>query len=399
MGGLGKTQIAAQYVFTRQEHFDAIFWLSADDKTALGESFASIAQRLGLEDDTDTQDLTVSREKVKGWLSNPVKSFRNLGDPGNEASWLLVFDNADTLSVLDEHWPLTGRGSLLLTSRDPVGKTSFYTENNGIDVSKLSLKDRVAFMRMLTKTTLDSDEGESLASIAEILDGLPLAIQQMSSVIRRLRVTYADFLHLYKEQSWRLHDIVPEENQGVYEHTLATVWSLQQFSENGETLLQMFSMMDPDSIPETLMVGHSGKIDLSGFPADIIAYYSARAELMGASLVSLVNQAELRQDLALHRLLQEVTLARMNEGRMIRTFEAVLQLLNLEWPFQSLHERHTRDRWNQCSVLYPHVAHLKRLASNLEPIKLRALDSIAYTSLLNDAGWSASLDNTMRPTY
>ena len=396
MGGLGKTQIAMQYIFTRQRHFDAVFWLPADDKNTLGESFASIAQRLGLEDVTDNQDLTISRERVKDWLSNPVKSFQKPNDPDNEASWLLVFDNADSLSVLDEYWPLTGRGSILLTSRDPIGKTNFYTENSGIDISKLSLTDTIAFIRFLTKSTPDSDDGRSLKLIAEILDGLPLAIEQMSSVIRRLRVSYADFLHLYQKENWRLHELVSEEDQGVYQHTLATVWSLQQFSDSGETLLQILSMLDPDSIPEALLIRYSGKIELNGYPVDMIAYYSARAELMGASLVSLVNQAGTQQDLALHRLLQEVVLARMDESRMTTVFEAVLQLINFEWPFQSLHQRHTRDRWKQCALLYPHVAHLKRLASSLESLKHKALNSIVFATLLSDAGWSADFDNTMR---
>ena len=395
MGGLGKTQIAMQYILTRQSHFDAIFWLPADDKNTLGENFASIAQLLGLEDVTDTQDLTISRERVKGWLSNPVKSFQNPNDPDNEATWLLVFDNADSLSVLDEYWPTTGTGSVLLTSRDPVGKTSFYTENSGINISKLSLNDTIAFMRFLTKSTPDSDDGKSLRCIAEMLDGLPLAIQQMSSIIRRLRLSYADFLHLYLKEHWRLHELVPEDSQGIYQHNLATVWSLQQFSESGETLLQVLSMLDPDSVPETLLNHYSGKIELKGYPADMIAYYRARAELMGASLVSLVNQAETQKDLALHRLLQDVVLARMDESRLTTVFNAVLQSINLEWPFQSLHERHTRDRWNQCSLLYPHVAHLKRLASSLEPIKHKSLESTTFVALLSDAGWSVNRPNTM----
>lgn len=398
MGGLGKSQIAMQYIFTRQSHFDAIFWLSADDKNTLGENFANIAQQLGLEDITDTQDLTVSRERVKGWLSNPAKSFQNPNNPDNEASWLLVFDNADTLSVLDEYWPLTGRGSVLLTSRDPIGKTSFYTENNGIDISKFSPNDTIDFISFLTKSTPDSDDGKSLRLVAEVLDGLPLAIEQMSSIIRRLRVSYADFLQLYQKENWRLHGLAPEENQGTYQHTLATVWSLQQFSDSSETLLQVLSLLEPDSIPETLLSTYSGKIALNGYPADMIAYFGARAELMGASLVSLVNQAESQQALALHRLLQEVVLARMDEARMIAVFEAILSVLTSEWPFQSLHQRHTRDRWDQCSLLYPHVAHLKRLASTLGPIKRKASNSIAFAALLSDTGWSAKFDNTMRIT-
>ena len=81
---------------------------------------------------------------------------------------------------------------------------------------------------------------------------------------------------------------------------------------------------------------------------------------------------------------------------MKTVFETVLQLINFEWPFQSLHQRHTRDRWNQCSLLYPHVAHLKRLASSLKPIKHEVVDSIAFAALLSDAGWSANFHNRMR---
>ena len=257
------------------------------------------------------------------------------------------------------------------------------------------MEESIAFIRSLTKSTPDSDDGKSLRLIAEILDGLPLAIERMSSVIRRLRVSYADFLHLYQKENWRLHELVPEEDHGIYQHILATVWPLQQFSDSGETLLQILSILDPDSIPETLLIHYSEKIELSGYSADMIAYYSARAELMGASLVSLVNQAETQQGLALHRLLQEVVLAKMDESRMIKVFEAVLQLLSHEWPFQSLHQRHTRDKWNQYSLLYPHVAHLKKITSSLEPIKRQASNSVALTALLNDAGWSEYLVSAM----
>lgn len=47
MEGVGETETAIQYIFTRKSHFDAIFWLSADDKT-----FASIARHLGIEDES-----------------------------------------------------------------------------------------------------------------------------------------------------------------------------------------------------------------------------------------------------------------------------------------------------------------------------------------------------------
>lgn len=113
-------------------------------------------------------------------------------------SRLLVFDSADDLSVLDDYWPLTGRGSVLLTSRDSVAKMSFYTENRGIDLAKLSVDKKMTCVRILIKSTVDSDNSRLLRIIAEMLVGHFLGIEQMSSIIRRLRVSYTDFLKLYE---------------------------------------------------------------------------------------------------------------------------------------------------------------------------------------------------------
>jgi hypothetical protein len=324
---------------------------------------------------------------MKEWLSNPLKSFEEPNNEDNEASWLLVFDNADSLSVLDEYWPATGRGSVLLTSRDPVAKTSFYTENCGIDLSKLSPEASLLFLRSLTKSTTDSDNGRSLRLIAEMLDGLPLGIEQMASIIRRLRVNYADFLQLYERENRRLYEMMPEKHPKGYQHSLATVWSLQQFSPGSETLLQVLSMLDPDSVPESLMTQNLENFDLDGYPTDIITYYDARVELIGASLVSLMNQIDNRQGLRLHRLLQDVVIARMDPSRVETVFKATLQLVSTQWPFQDLHHRHARDRWSKCAILFPHVAHLKRVAHGIVSSGKKLLQIITYATLLNDAGW------------
>lgn len=75
---------------------------------------------------------------------------------------------------------------------------SFYTENRGIDLAKLYVDKTMTCVRVLTKSTDNSDNGRSLRIIAELLDGHFLGIEQMSSIIRRLRVSYTDFLQLYE---------------------------------------------------------------------------------------------------------------------------------------------------------------------------------------------------------
>ena len=388
MGGIGKTQIAIQYIFTRRRYFDAIFWLHAGDKNSLAAGFASIARQLGIEEESEAQDLIVSRERVKAWLSDPLKTFDNPAAPDNEASWLVVFDNVDELSVLDEYWPLTGQGSILLTSRDPDAKANFYTENVGIDVSKLSVDDTMTCIRSLTKYTDDSDSGHSLRLIAEMLDGHFLGINQISGIIRRLRITYADFLQLYQRESKNVHGMLSDRTHTKYYHSLATVWFLQQFSQSTESLLQVLSMLDPDAIPETLLLRQIGQLQLEAFPGDLTTYYDSRRELLGASLVELLNShQDNKNEIKLHRLLQDVVVAKMDQNRHLQVLGAALDLVSAAWPFQDLLQRHKRERWDRCAALYLHVAQLKETAEKFDLTQHEDFNILKLSQLMNDTGW------------
>lgn len=49
MPGLGKTETAIQFMFTRKLRYQAIFWVHAESTTKLEADFANIAKLLGLE--------------------------------------------------------------------------------------------------------------------------------------------------------------------------------------------------------------------------------------------------------------------------------------------------------------------------------------------------------------
>lgn len=73
LSGIGKTQIAAQYMFLRKGEYDAIFWLQADSTVKLDEDFKQIAIRLDLETQELSKDSNLSRDLVQGWLARPLK--------------------------------------------------------------------------------------------------------------------------------------------------------------------------------------------------------------------------------------------------------------------------------------------------------------------------------------
>jgi hypothetical protein len=77
MGGIGKTELAIQYVFTRQNKFDAIFWIYADTVRKLATAFNEIAQELGLASKGNSNEVA-AREALKEWLSNQLGSWKRM---------------------------------------------------------------------------------------------------------------------------------------------------------------------------------------------------------------------------------------------------------------------------------------------------------------------------------
>ncbi|KAL8999385.1 MAG: hypothetical protein Q9188_005899 [Gyalolechia gomerana] len=73
MDGIGKTSIAREFAFSRKDHFDAVFWITADDAAGLEHDFAQIAFSLGLENPAGSSNPMILRELAKGWLANPQR--------------------------------------------------------------------------------------------------------------------------------------------------------------------------------------------------------------------------------------------------------------------------------------------------------------------------------------
>lgn len=385
LGGMGKTELAVEYAFSRREQFEAVFWLVADDADILAESFARIAQQLGLEDSDVGQDLAASRELVKGWLSNPVRQVANPDQSDDEARWLLIFDNVDDLDVLSDYWPTTGRGSVLVTSRDPLAKCNLYTVNDGIDLPPLSSSATMDLIQRLTRIKPDQSQQGALSSIADKLGGLPLAISHMSSVIRDSRMSYTEFLKFYEQEGIeQLQMMQKSSDKSQNARSLATVWALHTLSPATTSLLQILSILDPDNIPEYILTQNCADVELTDYPKSRGSYYAARAQLLRSSLI--YQNAE-QEQLSLHRLIQDTTKSLMTQDRFFAVFQTALSLVSSVWPFQKFENYHSVARFGKCAEIFPCVLRLKNGVESLVSEKRGFSFDNRVTRLLNDAGW------------
>lgn len=401
-GGIGKTEIAREFSRRHKASFDAVFWVMADEIAKLDHHYQQISLALGLEDPSECKSQVVSREIVKGWLSDPRKhlsgsdEFVQPGQARAEATWLLIFDNADDPMILADYWP-QGSGSILVTSRDPLTKTMFTRKPSGLDLGPLSQQDSLCLFNHLT-TISNEPEGDTARQISDALGGVPLAISQMAGIIRRQDLTLSEFFELYKdhEEHASLYETKFDTNLVTYRHSLSTVWAIGKLKPQARQLLELISFFDPDVIGEDLLMGASMELLSEGVNFKKSNYIEARTDLLQSSLVQRDKQ---KQQISVHRIVQGVILATMDAGKKRFMFDQVVRILWADWPSampkpskepelpgpKSTGGRLYVGRWPVCAAIYPHVLRIHQLWSAISnPSETTRL---IFAKLLNEAAW------------
>jgi hypothetical protein len=80
-------------------------WVQCETKASLKQSFSEIALKLELITPEQNTNFLENLQRTINWLRNTTKK------------WLLIYDNAERNNLLTGYWPLSGQGSMLLTSR------------------------------------------------------------------------------------------------------------------------------------------------------------------------------------------------------------------------------------------------------------------------------------------
>lgn len=387
LGGVGKTQIAVEYAFSRKHSYDAVFWVQASSIAKLDESFTQISVELGLEDALKAGDRVVSRNIVMSWLANPIK---NINSDENAATsqdkaitWLMVFDNADDLELLHDYWPTSKNGAVLVTSRDPLAKTNLYSRG-GIDLEPLSTEDSASLLRKLTgHEQVLLDEGSSLA-VSKRLGGLPLAISQAAAYIQRQDLTFSEFLDMYEVES------IATEFQHVkigyhqeYQHTLSTVWSFDSLSPDAKALLDVLSFLDPDCIDEVILT-QGTSISVAKFPSTSASYMNSRTTLLKSSLVKRNKE---HGQLLLHRLTQDAVRLSLPKDLSQKSFAAATNLAFDFWPIPKIPFSHNVGDWTPSQKVVPHALWLQNLFLGSKDLVVDVEVKKSLAHLLQKVGW------------
>lgn len=125
MGGIGKTQLAAQFARRHQHRFTAMFWVDGSSQATLRQDLARYVERLPGHNSPKALGVSVKEEVIN--VEDLVQRFRAwLALPQN-TDWLLMIDNVDKdFSSLNgdpqaydvtKYFPSSDHGNILVTSR------------------------------------------------------------------------------------------------------------------------------------------------------------------------------------------------------------------------------------------------------------------------------------------
>lgn len=374
LGGLGKTQIALEFAYSRIESFDAVFWLQADQGNKLDDTFGRIAVDLGLLSTTQAKDRVVSRNSVLSWLSEPHKNVthaaetKELGEKVDLASWLLVFDNVEDITIIQDYIPPNGNGAILITSRNPVAK-HYLTPDAGLDLQPLDEEEADYFLRSLTtKDAVDDDQQASLKLVRRV-GGLPIAITHVAGVINSQDLTFSECLKAYDAEAIiQSTCALGLANQGsTTQHNLTTVWALERLGSKPLCLLQVLSVLDPDTVSEAILTppGHSGRMLMADFPRSD-SYGDARTQLITSSLIRRNRQ---EKTIAVHRVVQDVARSKMDSCRLDQVFSLAVQLIGAAWCEDREWAFSFRvTEWELADSIVPHIFALKSVYEHRRPM-------------------------------
>jgi hypothetical protein len=188
MGGVGKTMLAATFVSQHQADFPGgIFWLSMDVPTSVRGLVAACAGPGGLDLPNyaalDFEDRVAATRAA--WQESVVR--------------LLVFDNLEDPTLLDEWRPTGGGCRVLITSRDATWLS--YSGVQTVPLAPLAtdpalvllLSGRARRMGTTVATLLADSQFHSAAqAIVTELGGLPLALTLAAAFLEQNRVTTLD---------------------------------------------------------------------------------------------------------------------------------------------------------------------------------------------------------------
>ncbi|MEV0781562.1 FxSxx-COOH system tetratricopeptide repeat protein [Streptomyces sp. NPDC050423] len=366
MSGVGKTQLAAEYVYRFGSEYDVVWWVPAERRALYRQKLAELAPELGL-----------STGAEYGERLRAVRDSLRRGDP--HSHWLLVLDGADEPEQIWDLVP-TGPGHVLITSRNPE-----WSEHNSnlVEVPIYDRDESVAFILRRAPRLTRTEAGR----LAEALEDLPLLLDQTAGWLNDSDMSVEEYIELLGGGIDQ--DVV--KLSADFPLAFQTAWSillnkLRDTVPESVDLLRLCSFFAPGSIPVRLLKEMPpGELpeQLSGLMNDPLLWNKAIGQLRQYSVVRLesheavIDESSSGESIYLHRMVHQIVRKDMPEHARQEFRDVVRRALAAADPGRPTDTR----LWPRYAEITPHLKWADVLRSTDPAVQALVLNCLRYMYL------------------
>lgn len=374
ISGVGKSQIAIEYTHRFGNDYDVVWFVNANYRMTAREQLADLSVRLNL--------------PVGSNIGDRVRRVRDALRTGRPyRRWLLVFDSADEMELLDDIIP-EGDGHVLITTR-----TRDWAVSGGareIEVPHFTRDESVAFARRRAPR-LSEDEADGLA---EAVQDLPLVLSQTAAWLDSSTMAPADYIALLREKEPGKVGISIGSD---YPMGFLTSWSItlngmREKAPAAAAMLSLFAFFSPDGIPVSRIVERSDQLPrhLADLASDPISWHSALRRLSESTAVTIDYRTDPSPEtevekVHMHRLYHRFLRSDLPEDEREAMSATACRILAAADPRRPTDTR----EWGRYAELLPHLQPAGAMESAEPAVQELVLHCIDY--LLQRGEYRAAL--------
>ncbi|WP_320773507.1 FxSxx-COOH system tetratricopeptide repeat protein [Streptomyces sp. CRN 30] len=361
-GGVGKTQLAQEYVHRFSGEYDIVWWVTAGQRVTARQQFAELAAELQLPD--------------AGSLADTIKAVRRELDRTTRP-WLLVLDGAAAPDQLLDLVP-EGRGHVLVTTQ--LGEWGAHAEL--VDVTAFTRRESVAFVGRRTGRLTD----EQADRLAEAVEDMPLLLDQTAAWLDVNPTVSVDaYIRDIRDGRPDRFGVLPS---GHYPESFEVAWAklvntLRDGSEYAWHLLNLLVCFSPDVVPVRLLqTARHGDLppELAELVAEPSSWNTALRRLSEITSMRIEYEQGPRMDtqtvgtLRMHRLFHRFVRSIQSPRDAARYSAAARRVLVSADPRDSS----TAANWPRYAELIPHLEPAGALDSADDDVRELVVNCIEY---------------------
>ena len=362
LGGVGKTQIALEYVHRFKSDYDLVWWVDCGQPQFIDASLADLGKEM--------------REKFG--IGAPATAYveeasrltlQALSRVHGEPRWLLVFDNAEDIDEISKYVPARG-GHILITSRSR--DWADHAHARPVQIEVFTRPESVQHLRQRVPAISPDDADK----VAEALGDLPVAVAAAGAYFADTGFTVADYLTELERQAPR---VLSESRLADYAIPVTLIWdlSLQRLEDRSPAaarLLQLCSVMNP-RIATTLLYSTAMAQVLQQFEPGVSERMVIARLVREMNRLALIKLDSKAGRVVVHQLVQAVVRDRMSEQEIAAARQDVHRVLAAARPDGDAEDPET---WNTFREIWPHLGPSQAVYSRAEPVCELFVDRVRY---------------------